>query len=345
MSWIHVRPRLRHWAIGATAAALAGPANAQSFLEKAAGAVRIVTWNIAANSIFQEGPNHTPDLGRPAQFRRVMRALKPDVVCLQEATRGADAARALMNSVLPLGAGGMWHAHAILGNVLLTRFELTHSGEDVVSWGERRRGHAAGLVDLPAQFAGDLYVICAHFESRSGDDRLRLRNLQADAIVDRIADARTPGGRIDMPAHTSVIVLGDLNVVDSPAPYIDRLVAAQLTDLLPRHNARGEDTYTWRVDDGRFPPNALDRILVGGESLRVAKSFVLNTTNMTTEELRSWDLRAVDVMRDPRAGILDHLPVVADLVPSTARRGAARNSSPARDALPLPMAPCSPSCR
>ena len=316
MSWIGIQAGFRGWALGMIAAALAGPAGAQSFLEKPTGAVRVITWNIAENSVFHESQDElASELGRPAQFRRVIRALQPDVVCLQEASRGADAAAALMNSVLPLGTGGPWQAHAILDNVILTRFALTHRSEDVVSVGERRRGHATGLVDLPSQFDADLYIICAHFESRSGEDRLRLRNLHAQAVVDRIADARTAGGAVDLPRNTGFVVLGDLNVVDSPAPYIERLVAAGLTDLLPRHNTRGVDVYTWRVDVGRFPPNALDRILLGGESLHVEKSFVLNTTIMTFEELQSWNLRSIDVMRNPHAGLHDHLPVVADLVP------------------------------
>jgi endonuclease/exonuclease/phosphatase family metal-dependent hydrolase len=246
-----------------------------------------------------------------------MRALKPDVICLQEASRGADVAAALLNSVLPLGGGGQWQAHGVLDNVIITRFDLKHRSQDVVSLGERRRGHAVGLVDLPAEFDGDIYVVCAHFESRSGEDRLRLRNMHAEAVVDRLSDARTPGGAFDLPRHTGFVVLGDLNVVheDDPAPYIERLVAAGLSDLRPRHNARGSDDYTWRVDSGRFPPNALDRILLGGESLHVTRSFVLNTTVMTFEELQRSGLRSIDVMRNPLAGMHDHLPVVADVIP------------------------------
>lgn len=315
MPWKRAPAVFRLCALGVIAAALPGPADAQSFLDKPAGAIRIVTWNIAENSIFHESRGDTTEVGRPAQFRRVMRALNPDVVCLQEASRGAEAAAALMNSVLPLGNGDVWQAHAVLENVILTRFGLTERSEDVVAVGERRRGHAVGLVDLPAHFDGDLYVICGHFESRDGNDRLRLRNVQADAIVNRISDATTPGGAVNLPSHTSVVVLGDLNVVDSPAPYIERLVAAGLTDLLPRHNGHGDDIYTWRVDFGQYPPNALDRILLGGETVIVEKSFVLNTTIMSFHELQLWNLRSIDVMRNPLTGMHDHLPVVADITP------------------------------
>jgi endonuclease/exonuclease/phosphatase family metal-dependent hydrolase len=315
MSWFGTQAAVRQYVLGLVALALVGPAAAQDFLDKPPGAVRIVTWNIAANSIFPEGPDSlTSGIGRPAQFRRVMRALKPDVICLQEASRGADPAVALLNNVLPLG-DRKWQAHGVLDNVIITRFDLTHRSQDTVVLGERRRGHAAGLVDLPAEFDGDIYVVCARFESRSGQDRLRLRNMHADAVADRLSDARTPGGAFNLPEPTGFVVLGDLNVVDDPAPYIERLVAAGLTDLRPRHNARGSDNYTWRVDGGRFPPNALDRILLGGESLQVIHSFVLNTTIMTFEELQRSELRSIDVMRNPLLGWHDHFPVVADVIP------------------------------
>jgi hypothetical protein len=41
---------------------------------------------------------------------------------------------------------------------------------------------------------------------------------------------------------------------------------------------------------------------------------------MSYRELVDTGLRSIDVMRDPHAGIHDHLPVVIDFVPQSRRR-------------------------
>ncbi|HEX6314925.1 MAG TPA: endonuclease/exonuclease/phosphatase family protein, partial [Gemmatimonadaceae bacterium] len=290
--------------------AMAQPAVAQSFLNKRSGAVRVMTWNIGANSIFPEAPGpDTASVGRPARFRRVIRALQPDVLCLQEVSRGARESAALLNGILPLAGGGGWQGHGVLDSVIVSRFALRHRDQEVVTDGMRQRGHAIALVDLPPVFSGDLYVLCAHLESGAGADRVRLRELQAGAMTRHIQRAGAGSGALALPPQTTYVVLGDLNVIDEPAPYVDVLRIAGLTDVLPRQNGVGPDFYTWRNDAQPYPPNALDRILFGGSTVVVANAFVLNTTTMSRDALKRTGMTLVDVLRFADRGIHDHLPV------------------------------------
>jgi endonuclease/exonuclease/phosphatase family metal-dependent hydrolase len=203
----------------------------------------------------------------------------------------------------------------------------------IVAEGPLRRGHAAALIELPRQdYSRDLYVICAHFQSKAGPAERLLRQRQSDAIVAWIRDAKSADGEITLPQGTPFVVLGDLNVIDHPSSSLNTLLTGHIADeqafgpdirpdwdgsnltaALPHHNESGSETYTWRDDTQPFPPGALDRIVYSDSVITVARSFVLNTMRMTDGALHRAGLHATDVMRDPANGIYDHLPVVADL--------------------------------
>lgn len=163
--------------------------------------------------------------------------------------------------------------------------------------------------------------------------RSSARQVHADEIVRWIRDIRTPGGEIDLPPNTPIVVLGDFNVYDTdPAYHLTTLLTGDivneddygpdiapdwdgtsLADALPRHNARGDDVYTWRDDTQEFNPGALDRILYTDSAIAVSHAFVLNTTDMTEAELAGSGLKAGDVMLDAGTGRYDHLPLVVDM--------------------------------
>jgi endonuclease/exonuclease/phosphatase family metal-dependent hydrolase len=299
--------------------------------------LRVMTWNVGDNAAFTASPTPADsDLeGRPGQFARVLRAVRPDVVCLQEVTRQAADVAAAVGTILPIPADEAWHTHAMLDNVIVSRFPLTLLAGTIFSEGTLQRGHAAALVTLPKQrYAHDLYLICAHFQSRAGAAQMALRQRQANAIVAWLDDARSAGGEITLPQGTPFLVMGDLNVIDQPSPSLNTLLSGAVTDpktgggdtsphrnglnlrdILPHHNDQpGADTYTWRDDTTSYPPGALDRILYSDGEMSVGRSFVLDTMSMSEGELRRAGLRATDVMRDPANGIHDHLPLVADLI-------------------------------
>lgn len=129
-----------------------------------------------------------------------------------------------------------------------------------------------------------------------------------------------------------MVLLGDFNAIPGGEGFVDGLAAgdvaapsgrtavgldwdhSSLTDALPHHNVSGADLYTWRNDLDRFPPGILDRILYSDSVLSSVNQFVLDTTALSYADLTATGMRTIDVMRDPRAGIHDHFPLVIDFV-------------------------------
>ena len=146
--------------------ALLGAQPAHGFLARPAGtSIRVVTWNIYRSSIFPPYGEAVDLAGasRPSQFARVLRALHPDIVCLQEVTMDVARTKALINHILPLPDGHTWQAYAAEDTVIVSRFDLAARAEGHVE-GERRRGHAMALIRTPAT---DLLIVCAHFQSEA----------------------------------------------------------------------------------------------------------------------------------------------------------------------------------
>lgn len=290
----------------------------------------MLTWNVYRNSIVTSGNEAAKDLSRTARFARVLKALQPDVVCLQEVTAGARRSAALVDRILPLGKGSRWQGHGEVDTVIVSRFPIGQRSGGHVEAGDRRRGHAIAVIDLPI---GDLYMICAHFQSSDAPEDVAMRQRQAQLVVSTIRDARAGRGAVRLPSRTPFIILGDFNAIPGGAAFVDAMASASassagpgengngldwdgsfLTDAGPHHNVSRPEVYTWRNDREPFPPGALDRILYSDSVLTSVNQFVLDTTMMSEAELAGSGLRAGDVMRDPEAGIHDHFPLVIDLV-------------------------------
>jgi endonuclease/exonuclease/phosphatase family metal-dependent hydrolase len=319
--------------------------SAASFLRKLSRQhVRVMSFNPGWDSIFPDDDPQNDSWrhdSKPSEFVRIVRAIQPDILCLQEIKPARDPQQVadILDAALPLDEGG-WQAQSGQDNVIAARFELRLRDSAMVIPGPVTNfGHALALVDLPdAEYARDLYLICAHFASQGGQANVEARQAHADAIVQWLGDLQTPGGEIDLPVDTPVMVLGDLNVYDTdPAYHLTTLLTGDvvdearygpdikpdwdgtaLTDALPRHNATGEDTYTWRDDTQEFNPGVLDHILFTDSVLSVEHAFVLNTLVMTEADLEAAGLQAADVLLDLQAGRYDHLPLVVDVAPRAA---------------------------
>src|SRR4029453_4153967 len=193
---------------------------AHKFLAKPTNAaIRILTWNVYRSSIFpQDGEAvDVSAANRPAQFARVLKALRPDVVCLQEVMVNVARSAALVNNILPLPDNNTWQAHSAVDTVILSRFNLSARAEGQVEKGERRRGPAIALFKTPAT---DLYVICAHFQSSDGSEDAALRRQQAQVIASTIREAKAGGGAIPLRARTPFIVLGDFNAIAGASMFV-----------------------------------------------------------------------------------------------------------------------------
>lgn len=311
------------------------------FVSKSNGeSIRVMTYNINWDSIFpaDDPKNHSyREFSQDDKFYRLMRALKPDVLCLQEIHHirtheelGAFLAEALDDH-------RRWQVVNVRDTVIATHFDLIEDGFEVYTRGIRpSMAQAAALVDLPEERFGhaDLYVICAHFKADGGIGDIRERGRQADVIMRQVRDFKSPGDKLDLPNNTPYIILGDLNVYDTdPALHLQTLLTgdiqfeqdygsdvipdwdgSSLADVLPSHNGLESEFYTWRADSSPFNPGALDRILFTDSVLQVSNAFVLNTTLLTDEALEALGLQRDDVVLDASTGYYDHLPIVVDFV-------------------------------
>lgn len=299
--------------------------------------VRVMSWNVKRNSIFP------PNGVRHESFGRIVRAIDPDVIGLQEVMRPGlvEELTQLMNRHVPLEDGISWQVHAVADNALISRFPMRQqSGELAVPYPILELGlpgfhfgYASALVDLPEKFGGaDLYVVATHNKSGADKEDVQLRQMQSDSIVRWIRNLRDSDQANAISENTPIVILGDLNVVPSASmqPFETLLSGdiadeetfgpdfgidwdgTDLADARPSHNARERSYYTWRNDDLPFAPSALDRIIFTDSVLSVRQRFVLNTMTMSAEELADLGLQKSDVLYGGNTSHYDHLPLVTD---------------------------------
>jgi endonuclease/exonuclease/phosphatase family metal-dependent hydrolase len=310
-----------------------------AFLTKDPGSLRVMTYNVNWDSIFPDDDPQNHDFrafNRVDSFRRILRAIKPDVICLQEINdrRGASD----LAEYIALAAGdsqGTWHAVHRRDDVIASRFDLLNEGYELHTGSVLASlDQAAALVDLPdSGYPGmDLYMICSHFKSGGGIADISLRQRQADVIMAQVRDFETPGGNLDLPAETPFVILGDFNAYGTdPALHVRTLTTGDignetsygvdlrpdwdgtsLEDAMPSHNGQGVEFYTWRDDAEPFDPWPLDRVFYSDSVLQIQNAFVLDTTTLGDDILSAHGLLRDDVVLDSQSGNYDHLPIVVD---------------------------------
>ena len=315
-----------------------------AFLQKPADGLRVMSYNINWDSIFPVDDPENDELrwfDRRESFARILGAVQPDILCLQEINPQRDAAdiAAYLDAILqPQGQG--WNVVLVRDTLIASIYPLASAGYEMgASSYIPNLPQAAALVDLPDEQYGaaDLYVLCSHFKSGSGISDERQRQRQADALMQHLRDAITSGGNFDLPSNTPYIVMGDFNAydgtdsadirtittgdIDSEAVYGPDFApdwdGTSLEDVLPSHNAAGVDLYTWRDDAEPFDPGVLDHIMFTDSGLQVLDSFILDTTQLSTQGLAAYGLQREDVLLDAAKLNFDHFPLVVDFeVPS-----------------------------
>jgi endonuclease/exonuclease/phosphatase family metal-dependent hydrolase len=310
-------------------------ANTGTFLDRQRRIdLRVVSYNVLFETIFPE-----ENMAQADKFERVVQALDPDVLNLQEIrTHSAADVVTLLNGIAPLPGGATWYAHQGDDNIIASKYPLSLTATNTVP---PKDGTSIALVDLPDdRFDKDLYVMNNHFTCCTQmnppvplDANEASRQSQADALVNWMRDARTPGGNIDLPQDTPMLVVGDLNIVMDPDVYdpLGTLLSGDiffeagfgsdsppdwdgtpLADSHPLHNATGPNDYTWRDDTLIFDPGRLDYILYTDSVLKEVHKFVLNTVDMTPEERLATGLLELDITVDQVGLSYDHLPIVVD---------------------------------
>ena len=299
--------------------------------------IRVITYNIEWNSIFAD-----VNAAQAAKFARVVHALNPDILSLQEIgssprdrdkagarKRSAEDVLKVMNAAAPLPGGGQWHAYQGGDCVIVSKHPLKMTVSQTDPPGDK--DISVALVDLPdKQCPVDFYVVNAHFKCCQGETEQSRRQKSADAIVSWVRDARTPGGKIDLPPGTAIAIMGDFNIVAGPEPA-ETVVTGEIrdeatygqkfepdwddtafTDSHPLHNITGPDDWTWRNDNQQYKPGRLDYLIYSDSVLEAAKKFILNTTMMTEADLKAAGLQKFDIAKDDVGKEFDHVPLVVD---------------------------------
>ena len=267
--------------------------------------VRVMTQNVLFDSLW--------DPAQQPRFQRLIQAVSPDIILFQEIYSHPPAVtRALIEEWLPSSDGATWYAEARSDCTVVSRFPIlnvwTTSGDPVV------------LLDTAERWGRPFLVINAHMPCCTNDFG---RQVEADRIVALLRDARAPGGPVTVPEGTPLLIAGDLNLVgfaqqvrtlldgdivnesihgpDSPPDWD----GSSLVSVRPRHAERRR-AYTWRNDADGFWPGHLDYQIYSDSSLRVNRTFVLYTPELSAQTLAQYGLLADD------SSAADHLLFVAD---------------------------------
>ena len=304
-------------------------------LTKPPGAHRVVTWNVSDGNF-----RDTPD-----PFRRVLAALQPDVVLLDEVYADVmltDLSRFSRDLRVPSGqdSWNWWLAEGggrqrtavgapgrdVRGEPLLARID--HGSGSLDRWLQEvgdepeaprmappsalARAEAEGGLSATGAWVtvGQDEVLFVPVDLQSaghdGSPRDRLRELQALTLNRAIAAALA-----DRP-DAGLVVGGDLNLVGSARP-LDELVrglgvAGTALSIARPKRLRDRSLATWRSTrpGDPFSPGRLDYVLYRGAVLQVERAFVFDAADLSEAARQELGVGEEDTRHS------DHLPLVVD---------------------------------
>lgn len=309
-----------------TSAAAPTPPDATARLARDDGTLRVAQWNVSSGSF----DRHTAD------FARVLAAVEPDVLLLDELPGDIDSARVeALFAQEPLSRLGDWSF--ALGRTGAGERAAVAARDRPLRTDDRLLSfrHPPGALDRLAQAATDeafrarlaleaergisaagawvdtgareVLFIATDLRSRgwNGSPEDDQRTLQATAIHEAVSS--------ELRSHAGPVVIGgDLNMVGSRRPLfaLVRGLDVDDSDLLPVDAERlGERTLaTWRNPNDLFTPGRLDFLLVPDAASDVVSSFVF-----ATDDLDEATLARLGLERALSTRLSDHLPTVADL--------------------------------
>ncbi|MDH3732225.1 MAG: endonuclease/exonuclease/phosphatase family protein [Gemmatimonadota bacterium] len=287
-------------------------------LERDAGtALRVIVWNVAGRLADEPDP-----------ARRVLAALDPDLVLLDEVTSGQDAEA--VEAILPAGdpTRANWDIHVGTSGgrqrgIIAARGSVTPAASfDFVPYADEDGGAMPGRLPGPVVvragvpatgahveiggrtvFAVVLDLVCCGNSADSPQDRVR--SLESAAINRSVREA------LGDPGAVPVLVGGDFNLVGSSAPLrrMGEGLAGADGDLVEVYALQldGASSATWAGPTTPFPPGQLDYLLHPAGSMRPVRAFVFETSDLVPAALASLGLRAED--SDDAS---DHRPLVVD---------------------------------
>jgi len=268
---------------------------------------RLVSWNVEFSAL----------LRNPQHFVPILRALKPDIILLQELDEKTTTAQLtqFVNQHLRTSSDQRWTALVAPGGGNLHSGIATHlpmrTIEPLMRLPYRDRPdyttrHGSALIRAGGRniLATSIHLrCCGSMNSREEEIRLMEVDIIGDALRAVFNDNRDD---ID-----AMLIAGDFNLVGSRTP-LDNMVEsldvdqsdlsiAQPLQLDQRTNA------TWSDPDQPFVPGRLDYVLYSDATVHPVRSFVVDARDLPKRQRR-----ALGITAESTARASDHLPVVVD---------------------------------
>ncbi|MBQ34666.1 MAG: hypothetical protein CMG32_07535, partial [Candidatus Marinimicrobia bacterium] len=269
--------------------------------------IRILTYNTLWNGILE------PD--RQPRFKRIIQALDPDVIALQEHSDW-DEINDIIQSWFP---NEPWYAswtHRDM--VVLSRFFIIDDASLISS--ERTM---CALLDTEEELGKNLLIVNSHLSCCANNED---RQQQADEFSSVWREWISNGnGPFDLEDETPFVHVGDFNFVgyrqqvetirigdieDENEYGVDFLPdwdSTAIVDLFSRHTHKRMG-YTWRKDGSSFNPGKLDYVFYSDATIDTGRHFTLNTLAMEEATLTEYGLEWDDTQEAS-----DHLPRVFDI--------------------------------
>jgi endonuclease/exonuclease/phosphatase family metal-dependent hydrolase len=269
--------------------------------------IRVLTYNTLWDGILEAD--------RQPKFKRIIQALDPDVIALQEHTDG-DQIDDIIQSWFPQET---WHASWTYGDlVVLSRFPILNDA-NLISSGRTM----CALLDTENELGKKLLIINSHLSCCANNDG---RQQQVDEFASVWRNwISNSDGPFNLESETPFVHVGDFNFVgyrqqvetlrigdianeneygDDFSPDWD---ASNIVDLFSRHTHKRMG-YTWRSDGSSFNPGKLDYIFYSDATIDTGKHYILNTLALDDEALAGYGL-----VWDDTQEASDHLPRVFDI--------------------------------
>ncbi|USN97926.1 MAG: endonuclease/exonuclease/phosphatase family protein [Phycisphaeraceae bacterium] len=289
------------------------------------GTIRVMSMNVL----------HGKPIENPEPFARLIKAIKPDVILLQEAddmtNESLESWLSEYVGVLPSkhawaagvqgleGGVGSWDAAAApdLGVAIATPHLVTREFAEPVVIADPETGRDRTVRAVFAQVStprGDVLACSTHLKccGSAGSREDEIRITEVGAINRRYAEIAAALASESGENEEARLIGGDMNLVGSRAPIdlLARGLGDHGRDLQPAPTpALGTNAwYTWRDDSNEFGPGRLDWILIG--DAKVVQSFSLDTRLIDPAVLAECGIEPGD------GAVSDHLPVVVDLKPN-----------------------------
>jgi endonuclease/exonuclease/phosphatase family metal-dependent hydrolase len=295
-------------------------------LERATGTdLRVVTWNVANRNWNQN----------PEPYRRILRALQPDVVLLVEVLDRTTETwiRSFIDSLgaqsgawqFLLGKTGGWDRCLVASRLPLTGAfdEVRHTSETIQRLGpimDKPVANSAaphktmedGITSTAAYIAiggrsvltTAVHLACCDNLARSPAEQRR--EAEASAIAEKLREA--------MQSHPvqAVLTAGDLNLVstrramDLLREHLDVTGGDLSGEAALRLNGWATSTYV-PTPRTPFPASKLDYLFYSPSSLELRRAFVFDSGELAPEWLTHYGISVTDSTAS------DHLAVIADL--------------------------------